>query len=170
LGPESPLLGQNSPFLASLAGTLELKSEKANAYSNNVASVAFSPDGKTIVSGSYDQTIKVWDAGAFWARDRPSLAKADRSCLPSQPHSSSRPSRPTPIATWSHQWHFPQMERRSSLVHGTRRSKSGTQVRFGPRIAPSWPKLTLPVLTPVLSFPERDRIDQCGLQGPQCRV
>ena len=26
-------------------------------------SVAFSPDGKTIVSGSYDQTIKVWDAG-----------------------------------------------------------------------------------------------------------
>ena len=26
-------------------------------------SVAFSPDGKTIVSGSYDNTIKVWDAG-----------------------------------------------------------------------------------------------------------
>jgi WD40 repeat protein len=29
-----------------------------------VRSVAFSPDGKTIVSGSYDKTIKVWDAGA----------------------------------------------------------------------------------------------------------
>jgi len=26
-------------------------------------SVAFSPDGSTIVSGSLDQTIKVWDAG-----------------------------------------------------------------------------------------------------------
>ena len=28
-----------------------------------VYSVAFSPDGATIVSGSYDKTIKVWDAG-----------------------------------------------------------------------------------------------------------
>jgi WD40 repeat protein len=31
-----------------------------------VNSVAFSPDGKTIVSGSDDETLKVWDAGA-WA-------------------------------------------------------------------------------------------------------
>ena len=29
---------------------------------NSVTSVAFSPDGKKIVSGSYDQTIRVWDA------------------------------------------------------------------------------------------------------------
>jgi len=28
-----------------------------------VMSVAFSPDGATIVSGSDDKTIKVWDAG-----------------------------------------------------------------------------------------------------------
>ena len=43
---------------------MELKAEKQSAHSGNVNSVAFSPDGKTIVSGSYDQTLKVWDAGA----------------------------------------------------------------------------------------------------------
>ena len=50
------------------AATLELKTEKTNAHSNYVASVQFSPDGSKIVSGSYDQTIKVWDSGAFWAQ------------------------------------------------------------------------------------------------------
>ena len=43
------------------AASLELKAEKQSAHSNYVRSVAFSPDGKTIVSGSYDQTIKVWE-------------------------------------------------------------------------------------------------------------
>ena len=42
---------------------MELKAEKQSAHSNSVSSVAFSPDGKTIVSGSTDKTIKVWDAG-----------------------------------------------------------------------------------------------------------
>ena len=46
------------------AASLELKAEKENAHSGFVLSVAFSPDGKTIVSGSTDQTLKVWDAGA----------------------------------------------------------------------------------------------------------
>ena len=45
---------------ASFADTLELKTEKQNAHSKRITSVDFSPDGKTIVSGSYDQTIKVW--------------------------------------------------------------------------------------------------------------
>ena len=40
--------------------TLELKAEKKDAHSNWVRSVAFSPDGKTIASGSYDKTLKVW--------------------------------------------------------------------------------------------------------------
>ncbi len=39
-------------------------SEKTNAHSHCINSVAFSPDGTKIVSGSYDTTIKVWDSGA----------------------------------------------------------------------------------------------------------
>ena len=50
---------------AFVAGTLELKATKESAHNHWVTSVAFSPDGKTIVSGSKDKTIKVWDAGAL---------------------------------------------------------------------------------------------------------
>ncbi|KZP12137.1 WD40 repeat-like protein, partial [Athelia psychrophila] len=42
-------------------------------HTDNVRSVAFSPDGERIASGSYDQTIRIWDArtgkvvaGPFW--------------------------------------------------------------------------------------------------------
>ena len=45
--------------------TLELKTEKQSAHggdiSHRINSVAFFPDGKTILSGSYDKTLKVWD-------------------------------------------------------------------------------------------------------------
>ena len=41
-------------------------SEKTNAHSEWIRSVAFSPDGTKIVSGSDDKTIKVWDSGALW--------------------------------------------------------------------------------------------------------
>ena len=44
-----------------VAASLELKAEKQSAHSSYVYSVAFSPDGKTIVSGSRDKT-KVWVA------------------------------------------------------------------------------------------------------------
>ena len=50
-------------MLVLVTGSLELKAEKQSAHSESVYSVAFSPDGKTIVSGSQDETIKVWDAG-----------------------------------------------------------------------------------------------------------
>ena len=54
--------------------SLELRAEKKDAHDSFVLSVAFSPDGKTIVSGSRDKpekqgdagspNLKVWDAGA----------------------------------------------------------------------------------------------------------
>ena len=58
-----PTLNPNltAPVLA--AASLELKAEKQSAHSGDVNSVAFSPDGKTIVSGSWDRTLKVWAAG-----------------------------------------------------------------------------------------------------------
>jgi WD40 repeat protein len=42
-------------------------SEKTNAHSEAVTSVAFSPVGTKIVSGSWDKTIKVWDI-INWSR------------------------------------------------------------------------------------------------------
>ena len=42
-------------------------SEKTDAHSGVIVSVAFSPDGIKIVSGSADKTIKVWDM-VNWSR------------------------------------------------------------------------------------------------------
>ena len=56
---------------------MELLSEKKDAHSQFITSVAFSPDGTKIVSGSWDKTIKVWDSGAPRAQNRPSSAKTD---------------------------------------------------------------------------------------------
>ena len=60
--------------MACLADKLELLSEKTNAHSDWIRSVAFSPDGTKIVSGSRDETnIKVWDSGALLPSKSPLL-------------------------------------------------------------------------------------------------
>ena len=75
MGPDDQSLGSrylSSPYSSHstklsaptrATASLELKAEKQSAHSYPVSSVAFSPDGATIVSGSRDETIKVWDAG-----------------------------------------------------------------------------------------------------------
>ena len=50
-------------------------SEKTNAHSDVIRSVAFSPDGTKIVSGSDDMTIKVWDSGAPKPSESPLLGQ-----------------------------------------------------------------------------------------------
>eukprot|EP00966_Prymnesium_polylepis_P331862 7387425-Prymnesium_polylepis.4 len=42
------------------ASELQLTKEKPSVHSDDVKSVAFSPDGSRIVSGSYDNSIKLW--------------------------------------------------------------------------------------------------------------
>ncbi len=64
-------------MLACLADKLGLLSEKTNAHSDWIRSVAFSPDGTKIVSGSDDKTIKVWDSGAPKPSKSPILGQAD---------------------------------------------------------------------------------------------
>ena len=62
-------------MLACLAGALGLLSEKTNAHSWRINSVAFSPDGTKIVSACSGGTIKVWESGALEPSKSPLLGQ-----------------------------------------------------------------------------------------------
>ena len=47
-----------------IATLINFVAEKTDAHSRCITSVAFSPDGTKVVSGSFDKMIKVWDSGA----------------------------------------------------------------------------------------------------------
>jgi WD40 repeat protein len=48
-----------------MADTLEPKAEKQSAHSGPILSVGFSPNGTKIISGGYDQALKVWKIRPF---------------------------------------------------------------------------------------------------------
>ena len=68
--PQESLISKS--FLSKFGNTLAVKNGKMvgwpaiqnvlEGHASSVNSVAFSPDGKHIVSGSWDNTIRVWDA------------------------------------------------------------------------------------------------------------
>jgi serine/threonine protein kinase len=66
-------LGRDERFAARLARALSDQSigEPLHGHEQGITSVAFSPDGKTLASGSWDKTIRLWDTSTWKAIGEP---------------------------------------------------------------------------------------------------
>ena len=62
----------------------------AKSHSNSVNAVAFSPDGRLIVSGSHNKTVHVWDAATGAERQEPRVLQGLEKPSPEQRSKSDR--------------------------------------------------------------------------------
>jgi hypothetical protein len=126
-----------------MATLINCVAEKTNAHSDLIRSVAFSPDGTKIVSGSLDRTIKVWGSGAPRAQNRPSWPKLTPVGLSGRragavEREDKRPQRLRHVGRV-----FPGRDQ-DRVGIGRRDDQSlGFRCAGGLKIAPPWPKLTL---------------------------
>ncbi|KAL3920741.1 MAG: hypothetical protein SGPRY_005143, partial [Prymnesium sp.] len=71
------LISSSAHFaFATYSATLKLKGEKQNAHSDHILSLAISSDGKSIASGSRDNSMKLWDAGSYFLPHLPATTNA----------------------------------------------------------------------------------------------
>ena len=100
--------------------------------------MAFSPDGTKIVSGSIDETIKVWDANPV-PFDPSDWDKAE----PDDDGDILWTNAKTAEERWQYAGEAEPSHGELCAESNLTRSKPGILVRFGPQIAPPWPKLTI---------------------------
>ena len=84
------LLVSPSIKLWGLSAALKLVNSPLEGHSDPVWSVAFSPDGKLVASGSYDNTVRLWDTATGALHGEPLKARGGRTVSRSRPGGAAR--------------------------------------------------------------------------------